>query len=43
MSTLVSTQVTTLVSTKSGPVQGVVKDDVLLFSGIPYAAPPTGA
>jgi para-nitrobenzyl esterase len=32
----------TIVTTTNGPVQGVVKDDVLLFSGIPYAAPPIG-
>jgi len=29
--------------TRSGPVEGRVKEDVLLFSGIPYAAPPVGA
>jgi para-nitrobenzyl esterase len=33
----------TIVTTTSGPVQGVVKDDVLRFTGIPYAAPPTGS
>jgi len=32
----------TIVTTTSGPVQGTVKEDVLLFSGIPYAAPPIG-
>ena len=33
----------TIVTTTLGPVQGHVKDDILMFSGIPYAAPPTGA
>jgi para-nitrobenzyl esterase len=33
----------TIVDTTSGPVQGRLKDGVLLFAGLPYAAPPTGA
>lgn len=33
---------TTIVTTTLGPVQGQVKDDILMFAGIPYAAPPTG-
>lgn len=32
----------TIVETTSGPVQGRDKDGVLLFAGVPYAAPPTG-
>ncbi len=32
----------TIAETTSGPVQGRGKDDVLLFAGIPYAAPPVG-
>ena len=31
-----------IAETTSGPVQGRVKDDTLLFAGIPYAAPPIG-
>ncbi len=33
----------TIAETSSGPVQGREKDGVLLFAGLPYAAPPTGA
>ncbi|MFU8817764.1 MAG: carboxylesterase/lipase family protein [Pseudomonadales bacterium] len=33
----------TIAETTAGPVQGRHKDGVLLFAGIPYAAPPTGA
>ena len=33
--------VTTITETTFGPVQGRIKDDVLLFAGIPYAAAPT--
>ena len=29
--------------TRSGPVLGRERDDVLLFAGVPYAAPPVGA
>jgi len=32
----------TIAKTKHGEVQGREKDGVLLFAGIPYAAPPTG-
>lgn len=31
-----------IAETTSGPVQGRLKDDSILFAGIPYAAPPTG-
>lgn len=31
-----------IAETTSGPVEGREKDGVLLFAGIPYAAPPTG-
>ena len=31
-----------IAETRSGAVQGRAKQDVLLFAGIPYAAPPTG-
>src|SRR4029453_8201855 len=30
----------TLIMTEQGPVQGVVEGDVLVWRGIPYAAPP---
>ena len=33
----------TIAETTCGPVQGRVKDDVLLFAGIPYAAAPVGS
>ena len=29
-----------IAETQSGPIEGREKDDVLLFAGIPYAAPP---
>lgn len=32
-----------IAETTSGPVEGREKDGVLLFAGVPYAAPPTGA
>ena len=32
-----------IAQTNSGPVRGRAKDDVLLFAGVPYAAPPTGS
>lgn len=32
----------TIAQTTYGPVQGREKDGILLFAGIPYAAPPTG-
>ena len=32
----------TIAETTTGPVQGREKDGVLLFAGIPYAAPPVG-
>ncbi len=32
----------TTIETTSGPIQGRKKDDVLLFAGVPYAAPPVG-
>ncbi|MBD3646278.1 MAG: carboxylesterase family protein [Pseudomonadales bacterium] len=31
-----------IAETTSGPVQGRLKDDSILFAGIPYAAPPVG-
>ena len=31
-----------IAETTSGPIQGRVKDDVVLFSGVPYAAAPVG-
>lgn len=31
-----------IVDTSLGPIQGKLKNDVLLFSGVPYAAPPIG-
>lgn len=33
---------TPLVQTKDGPVQGVVRDGMRVFTGIPFAAPPVG-
>ncbi len=32
-----------IVNTQSGPIQGKEKEGVLLFAGVPYAAPPTGS
>ena len=32
----------TIVTTQSGQVQGVIDGDMIVFRGIPYAAPPTG-
>ena len=32
----------TIAETTRGPIQGRIKDDVLLFSGVPYAKPPVG-
>lgn len=32
----------TIAETTTGPVQGRLKENVLLFAGIPYAAPPVG-
>ena len=32
----------TIAETTSGPIQGRIKDDMLLFAGIPYAAAPIG-
>lgn len=36
------TSMSTIAETTTGPVQGRIKDAVLLFAGIPYAAPPVG-
>lgn len=33
---------TTIAQTTLGPVEGRIKEDALLFAGIPYAAPPVG-
>ena len=32
----------TVVNTKSGKVEGYYKDNLYVFKGIPYAAPPVG-
>ena len=32
-----------IAETRSGPIEGRERDGVLLFAGVPYAAPPTGA
>ncbi len=37
-----SNTTTDVVTTESGQVKGAVKDGVLAFKGIPFAAPPTG-
>lgn len=42
MSTVAESNNNAIAETTSGPVHGRVKDDVFLFAGIPYAAPPTG-
>jgi len=42
MSETVDAATDMIVDTTYGPIQGRVKDDVVLFSGVPYAAPPVG-
>ncbi|WP_445269295.1 carboxylesterase/lipase family protein [Streptomyces sp. DSM 41634] len=32
-----------VVNTRSGPIRGVVEDDLAVFKGVPYAAPPVGS
>ena len=34
---------TDVIDTIYGPVQGCIHDDIQVFKGIPFAAPPTGA
>lgn len=36
-------QTAAIIETAQGRLQGVSKDGVLRFNGIPYAAPPVGA
>lgn len=42
MSEALEHSVETIAETTYGPVQGKVKDDAVLFCGVPYAAPPVG-
>ncbi len=42
MSEALDHSVETIAETTYGPVQGKVKDDAVLFCGVPYAAPPVG-
>jgi len=42
MSEAMNVSAATIVETTYGPIQGKVKNDVVLFSGVPYAAPPIG-
>ncbi|WP_437746868.1 carboxylesterase/lipase family protein [Sorangium sp. So ce1504] len=37
-----TTNSTPVITTTEGPVQGVVESEILVFKGIPYAAPPVG-